>query len=455
MSQGKQLRYSYMKTGLTSNQFPTILDNHLYYFDGIGFYKRELSSGNTTLLYSGDLLPKPSHITWVKDTGVLLSFNSSFSPSRVESELRSRSLPINSKTKKYTWFLNFSKNSLDIVDTEPVLNNQFAISSNQGKIYYSRSGGTSDTTHGHGSKEFVLYEYDLVSKSVRSITSDQLINITYVGICDYQTDSVCVAGTDPSQNITRSLIRFNLDNNSTDLLLKSTSRIYPTSNPSTFLLIDHTQDDFEHKHDIEDYDYVAEEAYFYNSTNNSKLNLGVKLSGTKFVTHFTDANNFYIIGDVTSSSDGKSRIDYKTGAIENKKISIKNIPLSSISTNEYLLNDTLLGISHHSEDKTLINTLSSDFVLILRNGTQVSLGKLSDERDIRSAIEDCLKNLTADIEYSMEEKIITLYIPEDKLNGTKFNEASSCLAEKRKGLLNNYTFSVLVKDSASGRLISS
>ena len=88
----------------------------LYSFNGLGFTKTNISTGEQEVLSSGYRLPRINNIVWAGDEGALLSFEGSFYYTKVQDELKTVGLNIDEITKKFTWYLNFKDGSLKKVE---------------------------------------------------------------------------------------------------------------------------------------------------------------------------------------------------------------------------------------------------------------------------------------------------------------------------------------------------
>lgn len=112
-------------------------DNYLYSFNGIGFMKTDITSGETKTLLSGLRVPTIGNIWWAGDEGALVTFSGSLYGTQVYDRLIQDPSSLNySVFSQYVWYIDFSAKTISLVSTIPLYQNIAYYNSRQHLFYY-------------------------------------------------------------------------------------------------------------------------------------------------------------------------------------------------------------------------------------------------------------------------------------------------------------------------------
>lgn len=411
----------------SSNKSPQIIDDHIYAFNGLFFYKQSLTEHTpATVLSEGIKLPAITKALWVKDKGVVLNFDGSLTRTIVEDEARSIGLSFSEK-RSSTWYYDFSTNTIHYVGN-------FLIDGNSGyfdgkdRLYYLQRDESSLTLH----------TYVIPTKKDTSVPLSQ--NIKDVQLIDRcpTSQEVCITGT-LSEKPGHSGMYAVGKQGEVKTLFSIEGDVYPLTGGEWVLSLNRS-DDLSSKEDGNIPQY--KKATLTNLKTSNKIDINHTFSSGNFLFTLYDDDRF------VSLVDGGDNYITSGTRIGLRQLS-KNTTYTQ--TGQPFSEGYTTNLSS-SRDAILLNTIDKGYSVFAKdNYVRNNFSTLKQSEALKVA-DQCAGNTEKYNALNKENDNITIYLNDDKDFNNKVKSISKCLIEE--DLIRGYNLSFTSIDPKSGRSTS-
>ncbi len=450
-------QYNITSVGLKDSvNFTKLSGTSLFYYNGSGFYKKDISSGEQTTLSTGLRLPTPNNIFWADEKGVMLSFKGSYYYTTLEDKLKSEGLRIDKNTKNYTWYLDFETNQLSLVAPSLVKNSTVAYSEEKQGFYFMHDDfQTNIDDEFHTDTEGNQLEFfELTQKKSNVVVEDLKVEgLLNIFICP-NTDQavVCVVGINPNNNGYQALFSVQANGESKEIL-SSEGLILATNNSDYYITIE--TKDVKEDEDAEEGGSVHGPAKLHNLKDGSVKDLGFDLSGAGSVAYIGQDGRFYILDeDFNLDLETRKFNSYRSGSF-NPKIT-KNIKAGSqVLKTESTGSDKALrfiNTSGYSEDGTsLINSFDADQYLFVKKDSNTKLS-VRDAKKVQADIKTCTSEVNgSDLQYFVASKTFKVLLNYGSSLNSDAKSYTECISRLD---MYGYNFAIGVLDQESGKIVN-
>jgi len=456
--------YTLQNVGLNKQQsFSVLHGDDLLEYNGLGFYKVNVTSGNFSVLRSGVKLPAIDSIYWNGSKGAVMTFRGSYTYTDVEKVLEQQQLKLDKETKIYSWYIDFATGKLSIASKYPVQNGVGYFASSSLFAYVPNTNLYENSQYNQAEYD----EDDKITTPVRvfdaSTGTDRelrgdigLAKASTISDCPASTGerSVCVIGTNVKVGTKMQLQAINPDGG-LRTLSEIVGGIVATNDPDVILKI--TPESSNGSDFSDEGSALTGRASIFDVGKNKDTNLGYdldlqNLSGI----HFDDSGNFYVI-DNQLFKGGDSGVDEQTAApyLAGKqrsrgRVGTKNKQLNSIG-NTGIIPGFRQSMSHGSGDKSLVTSLTGTKFLISSQKDEPRLSSV-DRATLLATLRSCTKKDQSEILTSANQ--VRLFFVDTPGWQAELLSVSNCLDKKGLGAFLGYNYQIMLTDSVNGRIVN-
>lgn len=434
--------------------FSQMQGNAVYSFNGLAFYKLDLSNNQTTVLHTVGRLPAPKQVAWAGDQGALLNFSDSLYDTVVEEALARRGEEVSEATKLYTWYLDFKTGELRFVSQFPARKNLSVYSGEQGGIYYLPDRQAFESAFPDipsGISRFSLNYYDIATNSDRVIAKDlNTVDVVEAFLCPNQ--AVCVMTIPPRETTKTSVRAYSKTGQVQTYLENYNGRVFNSNSLDSVITAPNVAAEEVDQEGVEG-GAAKTQALLYNLVTKKEYKLGFEVGSSSLLTNFDD-RNFYVFDTNQFAEPNKPSRYYRVGVLSGSgKPSTK---LASITRQDVTDSETgvyLNYASYGSGGRTLLAPISGNLVLFGEVDKTKDIGVIKPE-DAKKLVAGCQQSGQPEVQYFDSAKQFRILISKTATWQTDSANFSACVAEKAAAAMMGYNYQIALTDPVNGRLVS-
>jgi hypothetical protein len=371
------------------SHFGQLIGSKIYGFNGVSFFAADpKSDAKATILNRPGRLPVPSAIYWADSQGALISFKDSFSQTRVEQALSQQGLRPNETTQQYTWYLNFSNNTLQVAYPGAIRSGLAVYSSADKGFYFIPELASQGNVEGDDplrpssdiDSQIPLYFFNTDTRKVSNISNDiALMSVTYMAGCDFKDQRICVIGRTEQEPQKQVLYGINTQGKTTKLL-ESAGRMIPTNRQDTYITAE-PQAQQNQQEERETVDFEPSPAVSRNVVNDSRIDLGFTVGGGN-IFPYINGDTFYVVDSTIEIN--RSFGGYHSGKITDQRAGSQELAL--MLNNEPLETSFTGVVSYGDDGLTLLTDSKGAQLLVYPKGTTLHLANLTGQPKVVSSL---------------------------------------------------------------------
>jgi hypothetical protein len=454
--------YSLSPTSLSRDSHSLLKDNTLYSYNGLSFLKKDISTGDTTTLATGEDFGTIENLQWVGDRGVLLSIAGGYGPGIVSKAIEREGIELlDTPIDSLWWYYDFKNKSLNQLEQPPDIGTYITTGPDTSRVFYLSTAGSSYEMYGQTAN---IVSYNLDTKETKDYyIPDDTSFVRYTGDCPGA--ELCVVLRKSGEQTTTSLLTFS--NGEPEELVSTNGVISFTNRPGTVVVTEQRFDSSIATEETEGYteqevDYGVMDAYFYNTESKERQTTGFEVSSDDFYT-FLDGQPgqhgtyFVAVGSaltqdntITEFSEADTSVASVRGAY-----SLLGRVATTSSTIELPENaESLFFPSVVDRFNRLVNDIDATNYYLTEEDNPQLVTRDQDAADI--VVEECSSDNDISYEYANEIYEYRILAPyrEDGTLPSQITEFSDCVASKSDaGLFIGYSFNFSFTDTESGRIV--
>jgi hypothetical protein len=433
------------QTNLTFDENYTHLNGStLYAYNGAAFYS-VTRDGKTRVLNAQYRLPLVKKMYWANDSGVMLTFSSSFYASQIQTELARRGISIGaSGIENYTWYLDFTDHQLYLVDTLPIIGNLAYYTSKDSGFYY-----VNELNDGSA-----LHFYDIKAHK-NKILVDNLDTSDIGSLTQCSNQKVCFIGRDKLSVSYQRLYGIGQDNKKS-LLYNSRGRMFPTSNPNKYVVVATSNEKGVLDTNYDEADFPDSPANLYDVTDKSLRGLGFDIGPTPVSLHFRTDDEFYVFGEqfLTASRDLNETSAYLAGRFKSRG-DAKTVLHPLLKGDGSVFTDRLVAqVSEGGGELALLSDADQQQYLFDFSQAGKPLPTTATTAAAKT-VDECVKSAAlAGKDYFSTERLYRIVFNDTPGFQQKIADFDSCIINAARPPLIGYNFTFVGADPVSGRLVT-
>jgi hypothetical protein len=439
--------YALHPAGTTSeSNFSTLKDNGLLSYNGLGFFKYDTTSKQTTTLSSGLKLPQPASVYWAGDQGALMQFTSAFGSSEIDRQLIPRNIGI-AEYKQYLWYMDFASNSLKLVGKQSISNNGAVYSPSANGFYYVPAAPENDDA-AFTNQARELRFYSITNSTDRRVSNNvRLTDVLHVSSCPKNIGIACLVGYDGSEN-SQKLLAINEDGTPRQLI-DSKGRIFISNNPSLYVVA--ANDTTPQTHENETVDALSLPAELYNIADDTSVALGIRIGSEQPIFGFENNGSFYILNNATEELKN-TRLQYTVGKIVNKKAYTKTTDLT-LSPNGRPSSRLISSVGYGNNGQALVTTINDKQFIFSHRNPSINLDEPKAEL-VQASVSQCAATSAKDKQYFDNDRLYKIYFVDDASLSSNIQAFTNCIIQAQPTIFNGYSFYFGTLSPKNGRITS-
>lgn len=390
-----------------------LIDDAVFFYDGASFQKINSQTGEKEVLATGIKLPNPAHIYWSPE-GALLNFDSSFLLTEVQSKLENIDKELDERTRKYTWYLDFSSDELSLVDSLPVNPRWASYSENDSGFYYATSEVNQESRSLTSALKFFNTESLKNSVLVESL---ELVDISYIGSCtDYK---VCLIARHNDDIGSERLYAFDEEDKLKEIF-DSKGRLFTTNRPYQFLVVSQDTQSSDGEDIPEEVIYSEEPSSLVNIKNNTSQALGFDVGNAEIILGFIDEDEYFVLDDQIDENVTSEGTYYRAGTLNGwlGRPTNRVLPLLLNEEGTLFTDKLTTRVSFGAEGDLLVSSFSGNQYLFSEKQEINGFTELN-ESEVSKNIEVCgASSNMSSFDYLRTSKLFKIYFE----NNSQFTE---------------------------------
>lgn len=453
------VEFNVSTTDLESQKnFSYVHGTDLYAYNGMVFYKQNVTTGEITVLSEGQRLPKPDDIYWANDKGALMKFSGSYALTAVEDHFNvpEESILLPEDVENYTWYYNFESGDLNYVTRASVVPGNTYYSEEDGGMYFIGNDGVGPTT------QTPLYFYDTNRQELTELAFDLAVtDMTHVGPCPDNVEGACFTARDNEDTSKKRVYNVTPDSEEKKVLFETDAQLFATNNPNYYLTSDYAQEEEAHSHsgnysgpagDVSSADASDDlPVVLRNISDDSSRTLDFTIGLAEPSFYFLGDDRFYVLHSNTANAEEKTI--YRSGELTGDGSRSEEFTLTS-GGKPYEAVVNMIN-SQGGDGITLATNLEDRQILFTQSGSdmpEISVATMPDAETAKRVVEGCAQSEGDQSEYYEEEnQFILLTLADDNFQ-RRYEQYAQCIADENPEVFYGYTFQLAGYDPGNGRV---
>lgn len=440
------------------NDFGYVHGTDLYAYNGMVFYKQNVTNGDITVLSEGQRLPKPEDVYWANDKGALMKFSGSYALTAVEDHFNvpEDTILLPQDVENYTWYYDFATGDLNYVTRASVIPETAYYSEQDGGMYFIGNDGVGPTT------QTPLYFYDTNSQKLTQMSFDlNVTDMTHVGACPSEMKGVCFTARDNDDTSKKRVYNVTRDSEKKNVLFESDGQLFPTNNPNYYLTASYAQEEEAHSHggsydgpagDVSDADASDETpVVLHNLTDDSSRTLDFTTGLAEPSFYFLGEDKFYVLH--SNTADAKEKTIYRSGELTGDGSRSEEFTLTSDGKPYEGVVNTIN--SQGSDGITLATNLEDRQILFTQTGEgmkTINVAAMPDAETAKRVVEGCMQREGDKVDYYEDTEQFVLLTLADNNFQQRYAQYAQCIADENPKVFYGYRFQLAGYDPGNGRV---
>jgi hypothetical protein len=450
-------RYSFLKSDISVNQnFAKLNGGYVYFYNGVGFIKKNIDNGQEEVLSAGKYLPAIKTLDWVGEKGVIVTFGSGFYNTEVEKHIRNNGGRIDSNTKKMTWYIDFSSGTLTLLSEASVVRYLSWYSQLQDKLYFILP--QQELVEDSSDSGYQLSSYELGAKSLKvEQDSFQVSGVKEFVECPAahrDSTSFCLISLN-RENPREEVLYSYKDNEGLSEIYKSKNILKKTNSPDYYLTLstDSSTESQGPGRALEGGALFGNAILVNISVDNIETNLGLDISGAGSAFYIEPSGEFLLLNNFLSrpdtNNDGFFR--YVSGKVGSQKVGYKEYSHQSDDgeSTQFVRNQGYGNNGH-----TLMSDFGGNIILVSKEEPGKKYLAKVDISELQPNVDSCVRESSSSgAQFISSSNLFRIFWNEDSDLEQNIRLFSGCLKESQISTF-GYNFKYGVTDPSSGRIIS-